>query len=155
MKKIALVLSLIMMFGLASVSVYAEDTVPPTGNTEQQTGKGLTDAESAAVVTCMQTAVETRDTAIIAAFDTYTTTVKAALTARKDALKAAWAVTNKKDRRTAIMTAWSTYKKALQDARAALKASKKTAWDAFKAASKVCKPTKTQDMTNQSADNNL
>jgi hypothetical protein len=156
MKKIALVLSIIMMFGLASVSVYAEDTVTTTG-TEQSAGNngGLTGAELTAVVTCMQTAVETRDTAILAAFDTYATTVKSALTARKDALKAAWAITDRKERRTAIMTAWKNYKTAIKDARVALKTAKKTAWDAFKAASKVCKPTKTQDNSNQSVDNSL
>jgi len=153
MKKIALVLSLIMMFGLASVGVYAEDTAG-TGNTEQS-GNGLTGAEAAAVVTCMQTAVETRDTAIISALDTYAATAKSALTARKDALKAAWAIADRKERRTAIKAAWDTYRKAIKEARSTFKASRKTAWDTFKAASKVCKPAKTQDMSNQSVDNSL
>lgn len=155
MKKIALVLSLIMMFGLASVSVYAEDTVITTGNTEQTTGSNLSGAEVSAVVACMQTAVETRDTAIVAAFDTYATAVKSALNTRKDALKIAWAITDRKERRTAIMTAWKNYKIAIKDAKSALKTSKKTAWDTFKTASKACKPAKTQDNSNQSVDNSL
>lgn len=141
-----------MMFGLASVNVYAEDTTGTTGGTPELLTTG---AETTAVITCMQTAVETRDTAIIAAFDTYSAAVKSTLTARKTALKAAWAIADRKERRTAIMTAWKDYKTAIKDAKSALKTAKKTAWDAFKAASKVCKPAKTQDMTNQSADNNL
>jgi hypothetical protein len=155
MKKIALILSLIMMFGLASVSVYAEDTVTTTGTVEQSTGNGKTGAEVTAVVTCMQTAIEIRDTAIIAAVDTYATAAKAALTARKTALKAAWALADRTERRTAIKAAWDTYRKAIKDARTAFKTSRKTAWDTYKSDAKACKPTKTQDMSNQSVDNSL
>jgi hypothetical protein len=152
MKKIALILSLVMLFGFASVNVFADDTAGVTGAT---TGNTVAGAESATVVTCMQNAVEKRDTSIGTALDTYTTAAKAALSARTTALKAAWAITVKKDRKTALTTAWTTYKKAIQDARSAFKTGKKTAWDTFKTDSKACKPTKTQDNTNQSADNNL
>ncbi len=148
MKKIASILFAVMLISILSVAAQASE-----GTGDMSTGG--TAAETSTVVACIQTAVETRDTAIITAFDTYAVAVKAALTTRKDALKAGWALAIAKERRTAIMSAWKAYKTALQTARGALKASKKLAWDGFKTASKACKPTKTQDNTNQSVDNTL
>ena len=151
MKRIALMLSLVIMFGFATVNTYAQDAAGTTG----AANNAITGSESTAVVTCMQNAVGTRDLAIITALDTYSTAVKAAITARTTNLKTAWAITAKKDRRTALLGAWSTYKKAVQDARSAFKTARQTAWSTFATSAKACKPTKTQDFTNQAVDGNL
>jgi len=138
-----------MMLGL-SASVFANDEGVTSLSQTSTIG-----AEASAVVTCMQTAVETRDVAISKSVDTYATAAKTAISARTTALKTAWALTDRKERRTAIKTAWMAYKQAIKDARTAFRTAKKTAWDTFKTDSKACKPAKTQDMTNQSVDNNL
>jgi hypothetical protein len=94
---------------------------------------------SADVVACVQTAVDTRDTAIIAAVNAYTTAVMTALSTRKDALKAAWAIPAAKDMKAALKTAWTNYGVAAKAARKALSDAKKSAWTAFAAARKACK----------------
>jgi hypothetical protein len=149
MKKIALVLSLVIMFGFAVTGVYAQDATGATA------GSTVTGSESTAVIICMQNAVGTRDLAISTALDNYATAAKAAITARTTALKTAWAITAKKDRRTALLAAWTTYKKAVQTARSAFKTARQTAWTTFATSAKACKPTKTQDLTNQAVDGNL
>jgi hypothetical protein len=69
---------------------------------------------------CAQTAVRTRDDALIAA-----------LTARRDALVTAWGMTDVKERKTAIKAAWKTYHSA-----------RKSAWKTFKdTMKKTCKVT--------------
>ena len=100
---------------------------------------------SASVLTCVQTAIDTRDNAIIAAWDVQYPAVKTALQTRQAALKAAWAQTDQKTRREATRTAWSTYKESAKSARATMKAAHKAAWTAFEATRKACSPKATKD----------
>lgn len=88
--------------------------------------------------TCMTTAVDTRDTAIIAAWDAYTPAVRAILVARKNALKAAWLLTGRKARRVAIHVAWSDYKNALHSARRIFRTGKSDAWTKFRTDRLAC-----------------
>lgn len=89
---------------------------------------------------CMQTAVEKRDNAIIAAADAYYATVKIALTTRRDALKAAFGITDKTQRRTTIRNAWNTYKSAHRKAKSTLTSTKNAAWRQFNTDRKACGP---------------
>lgn len=89
-------------------------------------------------VACMQTAVEKRDNALIAGVDAYHTSVRKALEVRRDALKAAWGVTDRKDRREALQAAWKTYKESRGAAAKALKSAKRAAWEQFKMDRKGC-----------------
>lgn len=110
---------------------------------------------TAEVAACMQAAVETRDTALVAAVDKYATSVKLALTTRKDALKASWALPSVKEIRTAAKTAWSAYKKALSAARKAIRTDKKDSWNKFKTDRKACKAPNEVDNSSQGSDSQL
>lgn len=87
---------------------------------------------------CMQTAVEKRDSAIIAAVDANAAAQKSALTVRKDALKAAWAITDRKARRTALRQAWNAFTKASRDARRTLRSADHAVWKQFYTDRKAC-----------------
>lgn len=88
---------------------------------------------------CIQNAIETRDTAIIAAFDKFSSAIKSALGIRKDALKAAWAKPIAKERRAAVKAAWDAYKKSTREAAALAKKERKAAWDQFRKDRIACK----------------
>jgi len=105
---------------------------------------------------CMQTAVDKRDTAIIAGVDAYSGTIKLALGARKDALKTAWAIENRTERRVAIKKVWKDFKVTSEKARKDFKLAKRAAWDQFNQDRKACGSLgASDDRTNISADNNL
>ena len=77
---------------------------------------------------CVLTAVTTRETSLVTT-----------LTARKDALIAAWGNTDATARKNAVKTAWSTYKTA-----------RRAAWKTFKDTSRsTCKFTDLGDDTGQ------
>jgi len=101
-----------------------------------------TPAANQAVVfnpTCIQNAVEKRDTAIIAAWDKFSLAAKTALETRKTALKEAWAKGSAKERRVAVKAAWTAYSKAIRDARNIFKKEKKDAWTQFHKDRVFCK----------------
>ncbi len=93
---------------------------------------------SAADLACVQTAVDARETTIGTAFNTYSTAMASALSARKAALHTAWGMTDNTARRTARNAAWSTFKTASKAAHRALKASRHSAWATFRTASAAC-----------------
>jgi hypothetical protein len=86
----------------------------------------------------VQNAIEKRDTAVIAAHDAFNTSIKNALTVRKDALKSAWALPTVKERKTAQATAWKNFKTATQTAHDTFRNSRKAAWTTFEADTKSC-----------------
>ena len=106
---------------------------------------GIKGALSAATLSCMQTAVDSRDNAIIAAWDAQYPAIKTALQTRQAALKAAWMQTDQKTRREATRTAWNAYKESAKSARATMKTAHKSAWTKFEADRKVCSPKATKD----------
>jgi hypothetical protein len=90
--------------------------------------------------TCMQTAVDTRETAIAEVFTTFNTGIIAALTVRKTALHDAWGMSDATARNTAIKKAWTDWKTAKKTAHTKLKNDRKAAWDSFKTTAKTsCK----------------
>ena len=92
--------------------------------------------------TCMQTAVETREGALISAWEEFNTNIKSALEARKTALKDAWGLTDVKAQKKATAAAWKEWKVDSKAANAELKKERKTAWDTFKKTTKdTCKVT--------------
>lgn len=90
-------------------------------------------------IVCVQSAVSKRESAIGSAWSTFSSAITSALSARKDALVAAWGISNAKDRRLAIRTAWDVFAKANKDARKVLKDARDSAWSQFKADAKACK----------------
>lgn len=112
-------------------------------------GTGSTSVQDLA---CMQTAVEKRETAIIAALVTYTNAWKTSLETRKTELNAAWGITNNKDRRNAINAAWKKFREARKEQRRAFRDARKSAWKQFKTDAKACK-VQNLDQQGESADN--
>ena len=88
---------------------------------------------------CMQTAVEKRDNAMIAAQDAYSASWKTALQTRRDELKAAWGIQDKKQREEAIRAAWKKFRESRKTGRENFRTARKNAWNTFKTDSKACK----------------
>ncbi len=93
---------------------------------------------SPTVISCMQDAVEKRDTAIISSVSTFSTSVTSSLTTRKDAIKASWNLATKEERDSARKTAWENYKTSALQSRQDLKTRKSKAWDQFRIDRKAC-----------------
>ena len=111
----------------------------------QGRGEGQGGALNATALACVQTAVDSRDNAIIAGLDVYYPAAKTALQTRQAALKAAWAQTDQKMRREATRAAWNVYKESAKSAREKMKTTTKTAWTKFEADRKACSPKATKD----------
>lgn len=103
-------------------------------------------------IACIQKAVEMRDNSLIATWDTFSVNVKKAYEARRDALKAAWALTDVRARKDAIKAAWNKFQETVKRERHALKDSRKTAWNKFHDDRKVCGASEYEDR-GEGADN--
>lgn len=136
----------------------ASDTYSSSSSVSENAGKKKEKKFNKPVVqvdsACMQNAVEKRDSAIISAVDAYAGTVKTALQTRKDALKAAWAITDKAQRNAALKAAWAAFNGTWKNARQALSEQRKAAWSAFKADAKACKQPEA-DAGGEKGDGNL
>lgn len=142
---------IVPMFALLALPGLAEEQTPPNNppaaNTPNPQG-----------LACAQTAVEKRDNAIISAFDTFSASAKAALQSRKDALKAAWAITDRKARRAAIKKAWNDFTAAIKTARKTLNSARKAAWTQYAKDLKDCRSrgtVTTEDYGTQGLEANL
>ncbi len=103
-------------------------------------------------LSCIQTAVDTREAAALKAFTDSNTRIIAALTVRITALHNAWGLTDQKARNTALKNAWSTWKTAKKNDNKSLANDRKSAWTTFKTTAKnTCKETlpkeETEDLT--------
>ncbi len=93
-------------------------------------------------LSCVQTAVEERETAVSASWGEFSTSITVALTARKTALVEAWQLTNGKERATALKDLMKNWKDASKGAHEALKTDRKASWAEFKQTMKTeCKVT--------------
>ena len=93
-------------------------------------------------LTCMQTAVDARESALITAFTTYQTSTNEGLQVRKTALNVAWGLTDKTARVKAITDARKTWQENQVKAMKILKIQRKSAWETFKTTAKTsCKET--------------
>ena len=105
---------------------------------------------------CMQNAVDKRDTAVIAGFDAYHTSVSSALLTRKTALVAAWGLTDVTARNAAIRVAWKDYRTALSNARKTLRTARLAAWKQFHTDRRACKgPNNSNEANGQGVDATL
>jgi hypothetical protein len=87
---------------------------------------------------CAQTAVGARETSLITALDTFSTSAKSALEARKTGLVTAWGITTPKERQTARKTAETTYRSSMKSAHDTLRLARKSAWSTFNTEIKKC-----------------
>jgi hypothetical protein len=128
-----------------------------TDDTSSSTDSGTTPVvETSSGLECIQDALETRDEAIMDAFDTYHTSAKAILQTRITDLKSAWEQPKGTYRKADIKDVWTTYRNELRAARKEFKLDKKVAWDAFKKAKASCRGVQvSDDAGSSSADNTL
>ena len=111
-----------------------KDALQVYKDSKKQNLEELTTAQ----LTCVQTSIDKRDTAMIAAVDAFNTATKSALATRLSALKAAWSISTAKERRVAINTAWITYNTALKTARTTFNSAKLSAWQTYQQEAKTC-----------------
>ena len=89
-------------------------------------------------VSCIQNAVEKRDSAIISAHNTFSSSITNALTVRKDALKLAWAKPTRQERTPARKAAYDAFRTTQKSAHEALRSARKSSWSTFDTDMKVC-----------------
>ena len=87
---------------------------------------------------CASTAVEKRENALIAGFDTFNTSIKDALNTRKVSLKEGWMKTTKSERNTTLRSGRQAFEKSSKSARTALRTVRQNAWASFKTDIKAC-----------------
>ncbi|PWB38760.1 MAG: hypothetical protein C3F02_02520 [Parcubacteria group bacterium] len=143
MKKL---LSLFLLAGvlLALAPIYADNEHSTSTSTSTEPIRKEIKAPKNAVTfdpTCVQNAVDKRDNAIIAATQAFSTSTQASLTTRRDALKSAWALTDRTARRTALRAAWKAYNSSLTAIRKTYNNAKRTVWSAWNTDRKACKGT--------------
>jgi hypothetical protein len=83
-------------------------------------------------VACVKTAVETRESSLIAAYGKFNTAIVAAMEKRKDSLSDAWSQSEAAARKSARKSAFSTFKSERKSAVSTFKSEKKSAWTTFK-----------------------
>ena len=129
-------LSFLTTVGIVSLSQAAETSTP-------KNSRKVVD------IVCVQTAVEKRENAVATAWSSLNSSVTAAMAARKEVLKTAWAITDANQRRTAIKTAWTNFKTADKTARTTFRKAQKAAWAQFKTDAKACRATATYETEGQ------
>ena len=107
-------------------------------------------------VACVKSAINKRENAIIAAVDTLAGALKSAYTARRDALKAAWDLTDVKARNAAIRAAGKAFMMADRTARKTANQARRSAWATFVTDRKACgSGSGAEEVDNQSLDKGL
>ena len=75
---------------------------------------------------------------MIAAVDKYSAAWKSALQTRKEELKKAWAIPERKERVRAILGAWKSYLKNMREAKKNYKTATREIWKTYKEERKLC-----------------
>lgn len=89
-------------------------------------------------ITCIKTALEKRENALIAALETRFNSAKKVFQDRLAALKTAWSLTDKNARKEAIKKAVKTAKESFRDIRKKFRSDKKAVWEQFKKDKNAC-----------------
>ena len=124
------VFTIIGAFSLSASAVGKPTDVPR--------GPKVTPTPTALNVACIQGAIVERDNAVIASVTTYHTAIINALTARRDAFSAAYAITDRQDRKKALRDALSDFKDARRAASETFRKAKDAAWSEFAKDRKAC-----------------
>ncbi len=89
-------------------------------------------------ISCIQDAIDERDTSLATLVSGWSSSVKSALETRREAEKASWDISNYKERRLAQRKAWGDYGKTLRSSNAAKKKERIRAWKKFEHDRKGC-----------------
>ena len=122
----------------ADVSPTPTPTAMPTHTERPKPLKSPRPTPKPEDIVCAQNAIEKRETAISSAVDQYATAWKAALSARKNALKDAVGLTDKKARKEAVKKAWEEYRKARRTVNKTFEVTKRDAWKQYRKDAKAC-----------------
>ncbi len=106
-----------------------------------------TAAQAEAARACVAAAVDKREVAIAAGWSAYASGTTANLAARRTALAAAWAMTDRAARRTAISAAWKTANEAQRATLKTWRAAKKSAWEQSSKDRRACGPSAASEMS--------
>ena len=125
--------SVLVLFALTALPVaFAEETTS-TPTSTPRTGGPTTNQ-----LACVKTAVEKRETALIATLESFYNAMKAAFETRKTELLAAWSITDGKERRKARYEAWKKFTKTYRESRKTHNNTRKEIWKTFGQEAKNC-----------------
>ncbi len=128
-----------VMMALAMPVLAQTSTSTPATSTPATTTPPVVKGKKRVDLVCMQNAVVKRDDSVLKGLDSYYAAAKAALTARKDALKSAWGIEDAKARKEALRAAWKNYREAIRKARHDFRSVKRDAWKQFKEDRRICR----------------
>jgi hypothetical protein len=117
----------------------------------QQTSKAPRDAD----VACIQNAIYERDTSLANMTGGWSSSIKEALEARRDAEKASWDISDQKERRVVQRKAWSDYGKVLRAANKAKIKERTHAWKKFDNDRQQCEVYSPEMVTGSTLDKNI
>jgi len=90
-------------------------------------------------ISCAQSAVNKRETAVQSAFSAWNSSISSALQTRASELASAWQLTDKTQRQNAIRSAWEKFKTSKKVATETFRKAKQAAWKQYKTDLKNCK----------------
>jgi len=105
------------------------------GSWKQNLSKVLTSWQ----ILCVRSAVEKRETSIVASETVFQAAILSGLNVRKTNLLNAWSLTTKQEIKSAVKKAWKAYEVIKKDAKNILRKWEKSAWKIYNADIKVCK----------------
>lgn len=103
--------------------------------------------------TCMATAVDARESALMSAWSELNSSLTTSLTERKTALVAAWNLSSVSERTKALVAAWKEWRADKKAAQGEFRKDRKAAWDTFKKTAKdSCKSVVPKDEAMEKAE---
>ncbi len=127
-----------MLFASFLVSAGVLSVMAQTAATESDLSIPISVKRATLDLTCMKSAVEKRENAIIAAWDKFSGAVKSALEMRKSELLAAWDIQDKTQRRAAIQAAWTKFRTSRISATQTLRQERLESWKQFRIDRAAC-----------------
>ena len=135
---------------LIATSIAASLLMSSVAFAQAPTTQTATPASSeASKITCVGTAINTREQSIDTAMTTYSSANGAAYTARASALQKAYTQTTAKAVSSAVKASWTTFNSSVKSARKAWQTSRDAAWTTYRKAAAACKaPSEVNDNAN-------
>lgn len=117
--------------------------------------QGTSKAPREADISCIQNAIDERDTSLANMATSWASAVKDSLEARRDGEKASWNISNYKERRLAQRKAWSDYDKIIRTANKTKTKERVEAWKKFDNDRQQCEVYSPEMLTGSTNDKNL
>lgn len=119
----------------------ASSTTPKRDRATLQSASSTRQTPNRALdMTCMQTAVDVRETALMSALEAFQSQMISAMEKRKTAFSSVWTGTEISSNRSRYSATWSTWKKEHKVARDTLRRDREAAWKTFRTtATESCK----------------